>query len=423
MTDKKPLNSNTIAAMKAGSSDLADIGENRGLRVSCAPAGTKSFYYRYKSPITGKLTQVHLGRFPELSLANARVQLVELKKIRNQGRCPASEQKLKKKQDQLARQGEKFRSFTVQDLVDLYLEKNIEDRFVGSKLIKGSRKKKGQREVRRTLYADVVKVLGDKQASEIHRKDIVMMIQNIIDRGSNVQAGNVLRELTAAYEFAIGFDMFDDDFANPALLAKSSLNRTKVRLTSKKGSRILNDAELTKLLNWLPGSAFTPTQKNVLRFTLWTGCRTGEVCNAKWEDVDLVSGVWQIKTKTETERYVQLPNQAVEFLNQLKFVTGQYLFPSQKTGLSIQQKSITEQAWQLRTTNRMINIDHWTPHDLRRTVRTGLSRLGCPSEVGEAVLGHSKKGIEGTYNLHRYESECRQWLQKWADYMDDLLRK
>ena len=69
----------------------------------------------------------------------------------------------------------------------------------------------------------------------------------------------------------------------------------------------------------------------------------------------------------------------------------------------------------------MIDIPHWTPHDLRRTVRTGLSRLGCPSEVAEAVLGHSRKGIEGTYDLHRYEAECKVWLQKWADYLDTLV--
>ena len=68
----------------------------------------------------------------------------------------------------------------------------------------------------------------------------------------------------------------------------------------------------------------------------------------------------------------------------------------------------------------MLNIDHWSPHDLRRSVRTGLSRLGCPTEVGEAVLGHSKKGIEGTYDLHQYEAECREWLQVWADHLDRL---
>ena len=102
-------------------------------------------------------------------------------------------------------------------------------------------------------------------------------------------------------------------------------------------------------------------------------------------------------------------------------MTGKYLFPSIKTGLPIQQKSLTEQAWHMRRDERMIDIDHWVPHDLRRTVRTGLSRLGCPSEVAEAALGHARTGIEGTYDLHKYENECKVWLQKWADYMDGLL--
>lgn len=62
----------------------------------------------------------------------------------------------------------------------------------------------------------------------------------------------------------------------------------------------------------------------------------------------------------------------------------------------------------------------WNPHDLRRTVRTSLSRLGCPTDIAEAILGHSKKGIEGTYNLHKYENECAEWLQKWADHLDSL---
>ena len=70
--------------------------------------------------------------------------------------------------------------------------------------------------------------------------------------------------------------------------------------------------------------------------------------------------------------------------------------------------------------DKMLDIENWVPHDLRRTVRTGLSRLGCPSEVAEAILGHARKGIEGTYDLHKYENECKVWLQKWADYMDTL---
>lgn len=420
MSDKKQLSSNTISAMKPGYKDLADIGENRGLRVSCANAGAKSFYYRYMSPVTGKLVQIQIGRFPAITLAEARVKLCELKLIRKTGRCPAVELKEDKKFKLEEKDSSTTGLYTVKDLVDFYLKKHINDKVVNGRSIPGARKKKGQKEVMRTLYADAVSVLGERQAAEVTRKDIVSMIMGIIDRGSNVQAGNVLRELSAAYEFSIGLDKFDDSFSNPALQAKASLSQAKVKLTCNKGKRVLTDVELVKLLKWLPGSVFTPAQKNILLMTLWTGCRTGEVCGAAWADIDIGKAQWHIDTKTDTERYVQLPKQAVYFLKQLKLTTGLYPFPSQKTGLPLQQKTLSEQAWNLRESNRMVDIAPWSPHDLRRTVRTGLSRLGCRSEIAEAVIGHARGGIEGTYDLHKYEAECKVWLQKWADYMDDL---
>ena len=69
----------------------------------------------------------------------------------------------------------------------------------------------------------------------------------------------------------------------------------------------------------------------------------------------------------------------------------------------------------------MLDIPYWTLHDLRRTVRTGLSRLQCPNEVAEAVLGHKRCGVEGIYNLYKYYAECQKWLQVWADHLDKLL--
>jgi len=416
----KPLSSRAIETMKPGDKIKADTGENAGLRVKCGTKGTKTFFYRYTSPLTGKLVQVKIGNYPVLKLAEARAKLRELKAARKSGRCPATELKAEKRVHQLQILAVP-EEFTVTDLVELYLTQRIEDRTVGGKRIAGARKPKGQDEVRRTLYGDVVKVLGEYQAADITRKHVTLMIMAIVERGANVQAGNVLRELSSAYEFALGLEKLSDSFANPAILAKAGLRQAGVKLTSQRGKRYLSDNELAKFLAWLPGSVFTPTQKNILRFTLWTGCRSGEICEAKWSDINLGEGVWHLRaTKTEAERYVQLPKQAVNFLHHLKLTTGDYLFPSQKTGKPIQQKSLTEQAWHLRSSGRMLDIAHWTPHDLRRTVRTGLSRLGCPNEVAEAVLGHSRSGIEGTYDLHSYEQECRKWLQVWADFMNEL---
>ena len=422
--NNKSLSFRAINSMKPGSRDLSDAGEYRGLRVSCGMAGTKSFFYRYRSPITERLVQMKLGTFPEMSLSKARQKLERLKAIRKSSRCPATEKRdTDKAEIETKAELQKQQDFTVESLIDLYLAQYIDDKIVNGKVIPGARKPKGQEEVRRTLYADPARVLGKKSASQVTRKDISLLVMGIVDRGANVQAGNVLRELLAAYEFAIGLDTyFDDDFVNPCIQAKAGLRQAKIKLTPQKGKRVLNDNELTQLLHWLPGSAYTPTQKNVIRMALWTGCRTGEVVNAEWQFIDLKKKTWHLlETKNFVERYVQLPEQAMEFLKYHRTTTGKYLFPSTKTGLPIQQKQLTEQAWRLRRDKKMLDINPWTPHDLRRSVRTGLSRLGCPSEVGEAVLGHSKKGIEGTYDLHQYESECRHWLQVWADHLDELV--
>lgn len=426
MTDKpagKPLSSKAIEMMKHTDKNKADTGENRGLRVTCGASGIKTFFYRYTSPVTNKLSQVKIGSFPQTSLAMARMKLQELKLIRSEGRCPASE--LKDEKQRLLEESQKPKAavLTVEGLVELYLTERIEDRKSNdAKIIPGARKKKGQKEVRRTLENDAVAKLGARVAGEITRKDIVELVNGVIERGAKVQAGNLLRELSSAYEFAIGLGRFDDNFANPALLAKSSLRQTNIKLTCERGTRILSEKELAKFLHWLPSSAYTPTIKNVLRLTLWTGCRTGEVCNMAWEDVDLNKGTIHLReTKTGVERYVQLSDQAIDFLKTLRLNSDKYLFPSQATKKPIQQKYLTENSWRLRESGQMLDIPHWTPHDLRRTVRTGLSRLQCPNEVAEAVLGHTRGGVEGIYNLYKYDVECRKWLQVWADYLDKLL--
>lgn len=420
----KALSFRAIEVMKPSDSDKADTGVNRGLRVTCGKTGKKTFFYRYTSPVTNKLIQISLGVFPAVSLEQARIKLRELKLIRQQGRCPATEARaaaLELKQ-QIKNESE-LGMFTLQAMIELYLQNHIEDQRLPNGTIKsGARKKKGQAEARRTLYGDAVPMLGERLARDVSRQDIIDLVMSIVSRGANVQAGNVLREILAAYDYSMGMGKFDDQFINPALQAKVSLVRTKVKLTSKKGSRFLNDDEIKLFLAWLPGSKFTEVQKNIFRMTLWTGCRTGEICEATWLNIDLDEGVFHIReSKTGVAREIQLPRQCITFLREEKIGNKDYLFPSQRTGKPIKQKQLTESAWVMRKGNMMLGIPRWTPHDLRRTVRTGLSRLQCPSEVAEAILGHTKKGLVGTYDLHRYTEQSREWLQRWADHLETLV--
>lgn len=437
---KVALSARAIDKMKIGDSDKSDIGEYTGLRVICGKTGLKSFVYRYRSPIDNSLKKITLGNYPNMSLAEARIELQRLKLLRTQSICPASE----RREEKLASKQKKkdsanvIKALTLKDVVDLYLTEVIEDRVItdqctgAKKIIEGSRNLKGQQETRRTLY--VVDTLGDKLAESVLRKDIVELIKKIIDRGAQVQAGRVLSELIAAYDYAIGLNYFSESFANPALLAKSSLKQTRIKLTSNKRTRVLSESELKYLLGWLPVSGFSKHHKNILMIALWTGARTGEICAAEWKDIDFEKATWHLKaTKNGTERFVQLSKQCIEHLKLLPNLDSLYIFPSFRTGKPIAQKTLTETKWVLRDKDRATNynlqthqlwpedMEDWSPHDLRRTLRTNLSRFGCPTDVAEAVLGHSKKGIERTYNLHTYENECAMWLQKWADYLEKLL--
>ncbi|WP_411751921.1 tyrosine-type recombinase/integrase [Serratia sp. (in: enterobacteria)] len=421
-TEKKPLSTKAIEAMKPGDKDKADTGENRALRITCGATGVKTFFYRYTSPLTHKLTQVKIGHFPNISLALARAELQALKQVKNEGRCPAAERKVTKQQKHQEELAAQKAVFTVRDLVELYLTQRIEDRKgKDGKIIKGARKLPGQYPCRCMLVSNVVDKIGDCAAQDVTRKNVIDLVMAVVDRGANVLAGNMLRELCAAYEFALGLGKLDENFANPALLAKASLSQAKMKLTSTPGKRVLSENELVQMINWLPNSVYPVNVKNVLQLTLLTGCRTGEICSIAWQDINLDSGTIHLReTKTESERHVQLSQQAIQFLQSLETKTGQFVFPSKLTRKPIQQSALNLAAGKLRRNGKMLDIPSWTPHDLRRTVRTGLARLGCPNEVAEAVLGHSRKGIEGTYDLYRYDRECKVWLQKWADYLDTL---
>jgi integrase len=455
-TKNKPLSTTRINALKP-SNEIGDTGENAGLRISCTKSGVKTFFYRYRSPHANKIKRVTIGVYipdvrsqdleqpmgkKKLGLSAARQVLVSLKADRKAGICPATRLK---EENRDREQQEISQRLTMKALVEVYLSQHIEDHLsTNSMQIKGVRKLKGQKETRRTLEAvvgrDAPTDFGNRLAIDVTHIDIKNLISSIIARGSQVQAGRVLAELNLAFGFVIGrpepmknapYQQWKpylvEEYVNPCLQAKAYFKRQKTKLTSTKGKRAFDDNEIRLFLEWLPISGFSPISRHALMISILTGVRTGEVVGAVKTDFNLLNGTWFLKdTKTYIDRYVQLSRQAIEYLMPIledADNTTSYLLPSSRTGKPQWQKQLSEQAWHIRKHDRMLNIPHWTAHDLRRTCRTGLARLKCPGEVGEAILGHTLEGIEGTYNLHRYEEECAFWLQKWADHLDILLGK
>jgi len=83
-------------------------------------------------------------------------------------------------------------------------------------------------------------------------------------------------------------------------------------------------------------------------------------------------------------------------------------------------KYITRSVAKLQKRFRKLGVDHVTAHDLRRTGRTALSRLGVARDVAERVLNHTLDKLEATYDVYDYAGEKRAALEKWAAYLAGL---
>jgi hypothetical protein len=94
--------------------------------------GNEDFFYRYRSPVDDSIKQYKIGTFPQVTLAEARIELIRLKAERNQGICP----KHKKEQEKLQQQIEQelaqkdMSQLTVQQMIEMYLTEVIEDHWI-----------------------------------------------------------------------------------------------------------------------------------------------------------------------------------------------------------------------------------------------------------------------------------------------------
>ena len=123
------------------------------------------------------------------------------------------------------------------------------------------------------------------------------------------------------------------------------------------------------------------------------------------------------RTKSDRVNVVPLSDTAAAILTELpRFVGGDFVFTTTAgrrpvSGFSKAKARIDKQ----------VNIEHWRIHDLRRTVRTELARMGVPEIVSERVIGHGPRGLVGVYNRHEYLAEKRDALDRWARELHSIV--
>jgi len=145
----------------------------------------------------------------------------------------------------------------------------------------------------------------------------------------------------------------------------------------------------------------------------------------QWPEVDPDKREWTIPTersKSKREHIVPLPDAAIEILGSLpRFTEGDFVFTTSAgrrpvSGFS-KAKVLTDQV----LVDQGTAIENWRVHDLRRTCRTGMARLGVPEIVSERVLNHQAQGLTKIYNVHEYLGEKCTALSRWAQEVQNII--
>lgn len=394
-----------------------------GLRLT-ASASRKSWTYRYKDA-SGRMKQVGLGQWPAVSVQEAAAQWADLVAKRGSGVDPVQQKRQAKAPKQEPAQ------VTVRSVVEAYIAGPLAD----------GRAPAGFEAARRAL----MRALDDDTDFAATAAEALTRAKafEVIDRrkATPTAAAKLRSLLGAAWEHAQ-----DSGQISEAPNWWREVLRGKLRSKGKivggvhvgRQRRVLSVQEVALLLPWLPNMHQLGADAVVMY--LWTATRGAEIFAARPGHLHEEGGVlwWTVpKALTKNARFdhavdlrVPLFGKAREVMERRAAAVGasgwlfedvrgeQYTQPDFSTYIyDLQPYSIKSQN---RPQRAVLPVSGWSPHTLRKTARTLLAQLGCPNEIGEAILGHVPAEIVGTYNAYSYDAERVHWLAKLADFLEQL---
>jgi len=400
-----------------------------GLIVRAAPSngGTKiQFRYRWKKE--GKTSVVTLGEYPDLSIkdANALHGLCAQASGQPYGEPKAVVEEWRRKRAPAV--FEPGAGPTIKQAVTKWLTDYAE------------KARKRPEDVRRLLESNVcTKPIGAIPVASATRAHFNDAFMEIVERGAPVTSTRVRDALKQVFTFCADIEFTDRIPPMP---------KGKPGGKEKPRDRVLSDTEIRIL--WHGLDILSPVGKRpilgrpfaiALKLLLLTGARRGELSAAKWSDVrqekwltrnvDGEMAETPVRTWTVTENksdhrplVLGLPPLACTLLDELQGLApaATVWMPSRETGDVNKERgrSILDAS---KTARTILGMAYWRPHDLRRTQRTILSRVGVPSEIAERVINHqSGNKMELVYDQHRYQWEIRDALIKSADFIERIVR-
>jgi|TARA_B100001540_G_scaffold313269_1_gene335880 integrase len=391
---------------------LREVGGGvKGFGITIAPAGSKTFFLGYTAPGTRKRTQINLGRYPSISLKDARQKAHDARESLSRGIDPREQAKAQA----IANEALKNRG-TVSDLFDLYVRDLELD------------KKRSSREVRRIYEKHIGPMIGNQLVADTTADDILDVVTPIVRRGSSVHADNVRAYLRAAFELGIhakniarwrgqipNFDIAH----NPVAATRRAVKRKPV------GTRSLDWMEVSEIWS-APG--LSHSSRLSLKLLISTGQRVEEVLHASWNEFDLAENLWIIpaerrKTRSSSSEPHVVPLTAfhTNLLDQVKATNeqGDWLFPHQDRTQPRNADALCQATRRFCERNR---IKGFAPRDCRRTFKTLTGSIGIDLELRNRLQGHAMTDVGSVhYDRWSYLPQKREAMSIWAQTLKENL--
>lgn len=398
-------------------------GEGNGFTIRVMPSGVKTWLYVYA--FDGKRREMNLGGYPDVTLETAR------------GRFDAARARVKNGFDPLAEKEQaaeaRRNAFTVADLVEEYIDKHAKP------------SKKRWQDDKRLLDKEVVPVWGKRKAEDIKKRDVVLLLEAIVERGAPAMSNQTLKVTRKMFNFAIERD----------ILQTTPFLGVKALALNVRRERTLSESEIKMLWTSLDDASISPDIKRALKLVLVTAQRPGEVAGMHTDELD--GRWWTIpseRSKNAKAHRVYLTDTALDMIKaQIAHVKQDreisddveykgFVFPcphrskeqpidSHALPVAVRRNLkwpvVDKKGAQLfdkagnPVAENKLGVEKFTPHDLRRTAATFISSAGEMDEVIDSVLNHVKQGIIRTYNLNKYDKEKQKALEAWERKLNSIV--
>jgi len=359
-----------------------------GLYFRISKEGTGFWAVRYT--ILNKRREITIGRYPDLSLADAKAETTLIKK------------NVKRQIDPLAeRKREKSTTLkTVNDLAEDWL-KDCEKRLQHPNI------------PRRIYEKDISPTIGELGISQVTPMDVRTAIKKITKSDRPTIANDALMYCKQLFKHGVKLNLLT---YNPA----EAFTVSDAGGVEKSRSRTLSLDEIGKVFATFRkyGDQFVRENYLAAALLLVLGVRKGELIAAEWAEFDLQEALWYLpkeRSKTGSDIAIPLPRETVEWLQELKVraFNSEYVFPNRRASKRNGHMSLDtlNAAFQKLFREKKMPVEHFTIHDLRRTCRSLLAEMGVPGHIAERCLNHKLKGVEGIYDRYDYLEERKQALQ------------